>query len=160
ERPAILVLAYYRCPRLCSLVLNDLLDGLRGVPLEPGKDYTFVTVSFDPDDTPALATAKKAAYLEEYGRSGATGGWHFLTGDPGRVRRVADAVGFNCFYDPKSRQYAHASAVVVLTPEGRVSCYFLGLGYPADGLRLALVEASRGKIGSPVDQVLLLCLSY
>jgi protein SCO1/2 len=161
-RPAILVLAYYRCPRLCSQVLNDLLGTLRGVPLEPGKDYTFVTVSFDPDDKPALAAAKKAAYLEEYGRPGASAGWHFLTGDPGPVRQVADAVGFNYYYDPQKGQYAHDSGIMILTPEGRVSRYFFGLDYQsqATNLRLALVEASSGKIGSPVDQVLLFCLSY
>jgi protein SCO1/2 len=160
DRPVVLVLAYYRCPGLCSLVLNGLTDALSGLPQTVGKEFTVLTVSFDPGDSAEMALAKKKAYLEEYARPGAADGWHFLTGGEREVKRLADAVGFRYRYDPKTGEYAHAAGILVLTPRGRVSRYLFGIQYAARDLRLALVEASEGKIGSPADQVLLFCLSY
>jgi protein SCO1/2 len=159
-KPAVLVLAYYRCPMLCSQVLNGLVDGLRGVPFSAGREFNVVVVSFDAREKPELAAAKKAGYVEEYGRPGAEDGWHFLTGKQEAIDRLAAAVGFRFRYDPQTDQFAHDSGVTVLTPEGRVARYFFGLRYADRDLRLGLVEASAGRIGSAVDHVLLLCFHY
>jgi protein SCO1/2 len=159
-RPVILVLAYYRCPMLCTQVLNGLTDALRGVPLQMGSDFQVVTVSFDAREQPELAAAKKASYVAGYGRLGAADGWHFLTGEQAAIDRLARAVGFRYQYDARLDQFAHASGVTVLTPDGKIARYFFGLNYPPRDLRLTLVEASAGKIGSPVDRVLLLCYHY
>jgi protein SCO1/2 len=160
DKPLVLQLAYFRCPGLCSLSLNGLVDSLRGVPETAGGEFTVLTVSFDPGDSAELAAAKRQAYLEQYGRPATERGWHFLTGGQREVKRLADAVGFRYAYDPASGEYAHASGIVVLTPDGKVSRYLFGVEYDPRDLRLALVEASEGKIGSPVDSVLLYCLSY
>jgi protein SCO1 len=160
DKPVILVLAYYRCPMLCNQVLNGLVDGLRGVPLAMGEQFRVVTVSFDAREKPELAAAKKANYAESYGRGGAADGWHFLTGEPESIDRLTRAVGFRYAYDAKQDQFAHASGIMVLTPKGKIARYFYGIRYPPRDLRLALVEASEGKVGSPVDQVLLLCFDY
>jgi protein SCO1/2 len=125
-----------------------------------GKDFSVLVVSFDPTDTPSMAAAKKKAYLEQYDQASASSGWHFLTGEEDQVRRIADTVGFRYFFDSQTREYAHASGIMVLTPDGRVSRYFLGLDYPDRDLRLALVEASQGSIGTTTDRLLLFCLSY
>jgi protein SCO1/2 len=159
-KPIILVLAYYRCPMLCTQVLNGLVDGLRGVPFGAGAQFHVVIVSFDPREGPELAAAKKASYIESYGRPGAESGWHFLTGEQDAIDRLTQAVGFRYVYDPKQDQFAHASGIVVLTPSGKIARYFYGIRFPARDLRLALVEASEGKVGSPVDQILLLCYHY
>ncbi len=159
-KPVILVLAYYKCPMLCTQVLNGLVQGLMDVPFTPGKDFEVVTVSFDPREKPALAAAKKKTYLERYGRPGAERGWHFLTGGAEPVRRLADAVGFRYTYDAKNDQYAHASGIMMLTPSGKVSRYFFDIKFPSRDLRLGLVEASENRIGSPIDQVLLFCFHY
>lgn len=160
SKPVVLTLVYYNCPMLCTQVLNGLDRSLEQIPMEIGKDFNVVTVSIDPTDRPVLADAKQALYAGMYGRPGAQYGWHFLTGDEPQIKRLADAVGFRYAYDPDSKQYAHASVVMVLTPEGRLSRYFYGVTYPARDMRLGLVEASQGKIGSPVDQVLLFCYHY
>ncbi len=159
-RPTVLVLAYYRCPMLCTRVLNGLLDALRAIPDSAGRSFSVVVVSFDPREKPPLAALKKASYLEAYGRPGADAGWHFLTGDPLAVASLADAVGFRYRYDPDTEQYAHASGLVVLAPDGTVSRYLLGVRFEPRDLRLALAEASAGKVGSPADQALLLCYRY
>src|SRR5262249_5353897 len=156
----ILVLAYYRCPMLCNQVLNGLVDGLRGVRFDPGEEFQVVTVSFDAREKPELAAAKKASYVESYGRPTAAGGWHFLTGAQESIDRLTQAVGFRYVYDQKQDQFAHASGIMLLTPQGKIARYFYGIRYPSRDLRLALVEASQGKIGSPVDQVLLFCYHY
>jgi protein SCO1/2 len=156
----ILVLAYYRCPMLCNQVLNGLVDGLRGIPLDMGEQFRVVTVSFDAREKPELAAAKKANYAESYGRGGASDGWHFLTGEQESIDQLTRAVGFRYAYDANQDQFAHGSAIMVLTPDGKIARYFYGIRYPPRDLRLALVEASQGKIGSPVDQVLLLCFQY
>jgi len=159
-RPVVLVLAYYNCPMLCTHVLNGLVSSLRVVPFDAGKEFDVVAVSFDPRDRPADAAAKKAPYVEEYGRPGAAAGWHFLTGGAASVERITRAVGFEYRYDESIGQFAHASAVYVATPDGRLSRYFYGIEYAPRDLRLALVEASNRRIGSPVDQLLLFCYHY
>lgn len=160
QRPIILVLVYYECPMLCTLVLNGLVRALRAMPLTAGRDFTVLTVSINPAETPALAAEKKAAYVEHYGRAEARQGWHFLTGELPAIHRLAETVGFRYVYDPRTKQYAHAAGIMVLTPSGRVSRYFYGLEYSARDVRLGLVDASEGKIGSPVEKVLLLCYRY
>jgi protein SCO1/2 len=160
KRPVVLVLAYYNCPMLCTQVLNGLLSSLRVLSFDAGREFEVVTVSFDPRDTPAAARAKKEPYVARYGRPGGAAGWHFLTGEPRSIAGLTDAVGFRYSWDERIGQFAHASAIYVATPDGRLSRYFFGIEYAPRDLRLALVEASRGKIGSPVDQLLLYCYHY
>jgi protein SCO1/2 len=159
-KPVILVLAYYGCPMLCTQVLNGLVDSLRDIPFSAGEQFQVVIVSFDARERPELAAAKKASYVESYGRPHAAAGWHFLTGEQGSIDRLTNAVGFRYVYDPQKDQFAHASGIMVLTPQGRIARYFYGIRYPARDLRLSLVEASDGKIGSPVDRLLLLCYHF
>ena len=160
EKPVILSLVYYNCPMLCTQVLNGLESSLKLIPMDIGKQFNVVTVSVDPTERPVLAEAKQALYSGLYGRPGAAEGWHFLTGDEQQIKRLANAVGFRYAYDPASKQFAHASAIMVLTPKGKISRYFYGIQFPSRDLRLGLVEASQGKIGTPVDQVLLFCYHY
>jgi protein SCO1/2 len=160
DKPVILVLAYYRCPMLCTMVLNGLVRGLLDVPFGPEQDFRIVTVSFDARETPRQAAAKKQTYVERYGRQGAAAGWHFLTGEQHSIDRLTEAVGFRYVYNPARDEFAHASGIMVLTPRGKISRYLYDVQYSGRDLRLALVEASQGKIGSPVDQVLLYCFHY
>jgi protein SCO1 len=160
SKPVILTLAYYNCPMLCTQVLNGLDRSLKLIPMDIGKDFNVITVSIDPTERPVLAEAKQAMYTGMYGRPGAAAGWHFLTGDEPQIKALAQAVGFRYAYDSESKQFAHASVVMVLTPEGRLSRYFYGIQYPERDLRLGLVEASQGKISSPVDAILLFCYHY
>lgn len=160
DKPVILTLVYYDCPMLCTQVLNGLDRSMKLMTLDLGKDYNVVTVSIDPTERLVLAEAKQALYTGMYGRPGAAQGWHFLTGEDAQIKTLANAVGFRYAYDPDSKQYAHASAIMVLTPEGKISRYFYGVTYPERDLRLGLVQASEGKIGTPVDQVLLFCYHY
>ena len=160
SKPVILTLAYYNCPMLCTQVLNGLDRSLKLIPMSIGKDFNVVTVSIDPTERPVLAEAKQAMYTGMYGRPGAAEGWHFLTGDEPQIERLAKAVGFRYAYDAESKQYAHASVIMVLTPEGRLSRYFYGIQYPERDLRLGIEEASHGKISSPVDAILLFCYHY
>jgi protein SCO1/2 len=159
-KPVILTLVYYNCPMLCTQVLNSLDRSLETLPLEIGKDFSVVTVSIDPTDRAPLADAKHAMYAGMYGRPGAAYGWHFLTGDQPQIKALADAVGFRYAYDPDSKQYAHASGIMVLTPDGKISRYFYGVVYPSRDLKLGLIDASSGKVGSVADQVLLFCYHY
>jgi protein SCO1 len=158
--PVILTLVYYNCPMLCTQVLNSLNRSLKEIPMDVGKQFRVVTISIDPAESHVLASAKHEVYTGIYGRPGGAEGWHFLTGDEPNIKQLASAVGFRYAYDPGSKQFAHASAIFVLTPEGRLSRYFYGIEYPPRDLRLGLVEASAGKIGSPVDQLLLFCYHY
>lgn len=158
--PVILSLVYYTCPMLCTMAENGLLNALRDVNFNIGEQYQVVTVSIDPTETPEMAMGKKAVYVGLYGRPTAKQGWHFLVGDEPSIRTLANAVGFHYNYIPETRQYAHATGITVLTPQGKVSRYFYGIVYPARDIRLALVEASDEKIGSPVDAVLLYCCQY
>ena len=159
-RPVVLVFAYYDCPMLCTLVINGLASALDLLSLEPGKDFEIVTVSFNPRDTPAMAAAKKAGYIQRYKRAGAARGWHFLTGDQPSIDRLTKAAGFRYAWDAGVKQFAHPSGVVVLTPEGRLARYLFGIEYGPRDLRFALVEASAGHVGSPVDTLLLYCYHY
>jgi protein SCO1/2 len=158
--PVILVLAYYECPNMCTLVLNALLQSAQDLKFEVGKEYRIIVISIDPHEGPALAAAKKRIYTQRYGRPGAANGWHFLTGDEASIRSVASAVGFRFVYDPETRQFAHPSVITVLTPAGKVSRYFADIEYPPKEVRLALIEASNDHIGSLTEQLFLLCFHY
>ena len=160
KRPVILALVYYECPMLCTLTLNGLVAAMKALPFTVGDQYDVVTVSFNPAETPSLAASKKKSYVEEYARQPVQGSWHFLTGQEPSIKRLADSVGFHYRWDPDSKQYAHATGLMILTPQGRIARYFYGVEYPSRDLRLALVEASSGKIGTPVDRVLLFCFHY
>jgi protein SCO1/2 len=161
KKPVILVLAYYRCPRLCSIVLNGLVGGLRQVDYEIGNEFTVLTVSIDPREQPELAAAKKAAYVEQYGRPGAAAGWYFLTGDEPNIKRLAEAIGYKYAYDTQRDEFAHGSGIMMLTPDGTLSRYFYGIRYSPQELRYGLEDSSAGKIGSPVVRPLrLLCFTY
>lgn len=156
RKPVILALVYYQCPMLCNQELNGLAGALKALSFEAGKEFEIVVVSFNPRETPELAAAKK----ENYASAGAAAGWHFLTGDPKPIEALTQSVGFRYAYDPMLNQYAHASGIVVLTPKGRVARYFYGIEYAPRDLRFGLIEAAEERIGSPVDQVLLLCYQY
>jgi protein SCO1/2 len=160
KKPMILNLVYYQCPMLCGEVLSGLESALRVLKFDVGKEFDVLTVSFDPKETPEMATAKKAEYLKRYGRPGATGGWHFLTGPPASIDALTKAAGFQYQYDPKSGQFAHATAIMVLTPEGKIAQYYYGVEFAPKDLRLGLIQASENKIGTVVDQVLLYCYHY
>jgi protein SCO1/2 len=159
-RPVVLSVVYYECPMLCTLSLNGLVSALNVLTLNPGKDFEIVTVSFDPRETSAQATVRKKAYLSKYPRAGAEEGWHFLTGERESLERLTRAVGFKYSWDDETRQFAHGTGVVVLTPDGVVSRYLYGIEYAPKDLRLALVESSAGKVGNPVDGFLLACYKY
>ena len=160
DKPVVLALVYYECPGLCDLILNGLTHAMQQVSLNVGSDYEVVTVSFNPQDSWQLAGAKKSNYIEKYNRPGAKQGWHFLTGKPDAIKNLADSVGFHYKYDPVNNQFAHASAIYVITPEGKIARYFYGIEYKPRDFRLGLVEASANKIGTPADQVLLFCYHY
>ncbi len=160
KRPVILTLAYYECPMLCTQVLNGVASAIGVLKFSVGQEYDIVTVSFDPRDTPERARAKKATYIQRYNRPGAEAGWHFLTGNSREISALTRAVGFRYAYNASSGQFAHASGIMVATPEGRLSHYFYGIEYWPRDLRLALIEAADHKIGSPVDAVLLYCFHY
>jgi protein SCO1/2 len=160
RRPVVMVFAYYDCPMLCTVVVNGLASALAILSLEPHRDFEVVTVSFNPADTPAAAASKKAIYLERYKRPGAAAGWHFLTGDQPSIDRLTGAAGFRYAWDEGTRQFAHPSGIVVLTPEGRLARYLFGIEYGPRDLRFALVEASSGRVGSKVDALLLYCYHY
>lgn len=160
KRPVVLSLVYYDCPMLCNLVLNGEVRTLRTLTFDAGKEFEALTISFDPREKPDLAMQKKESYIEKYRRAGAEGGWHFLTGNEDSIRRLTHAVGFRYSYDPKSGQFAHASGLIVLTPQGKVSKYFYGVEFSGRDLRLGLVDAASGKIGTVADQVLLFCFHY
>lgn len=159
-KPVVLSLVYYRCPGLCTMTLNGMSRAFKPLQFSAGKEFEVVTVSIDPDETPQLAAEKKAEYLRQYGRAGAEGGWHFLTGDAASIKALADTVGFRYIYDPATNQYAHSAGIMVLTPGGRVARYFYGLEYSSRDLRWGLVEASENRIGSVADSVNLLCYAY
>jgi protein SCO1 len=160
KKPIVLSLVYCDCPALCTEVLNGELRTMKAISLDLGKDFDAVTVSFETKDTPALAKAKRDVYAGQYGRPGAAEGWHFLTGEQPSIDALTQAAGFHYAYDSASRQYAHAAAILVLTPSGRIARYFYGVQYPARDVRLGLVEASEGKIGTPTDHALLYCYQY
>ena len=159
-RPVLLSLVYYQCPMLCNMVLNGETRTMREMKLEPGRDYDVVTISFDSKEKTPLAAAKKATYVEKLGKPGAAGAWHFLTGDEENIRSLTQAVGFRYRWDETTKQWAHASGIIVVTPDARISRYLYGVDFQPRDLRLALVEASKNKIGRITDQILLLCYHY
>jgi protein SCO1/2 len=160
RKPLILNLVYYNCTMLCGEALAGLASAMRLVKFDVGNEFDVVTVSFDPRETPEMAAAKKKDYVGRYGRASAAAGWHFLTGSTDSINALTQAVGFQYQYDAKTNQYAHATAIMVLTPQGHISRYFYGVDFPPKDLRMGLVEASQGKIGNAVDAVLLFCYHY
>ncbi len=160
KRPMILNLVYYQCPMLCGEVLTGLESAMRVLKFDAGKEFDVLTVSFDPKETPEMAAAKKAEYIKRYGRPGAAAGWHFLTGPAASIDALTKAAGFQYQYDPKSGQFAHSTAIMVLTPEGKIAQYYYGVEFAPKDLRLGLIQASQNKIGTVVDQVLLYCYHY
>ena len=160
EKPVVLSLVYYECPMLCTMTLNGLIKAINAMDLEVYRDYDIVTVSFDPGETPALAMQKKETYLDVYRHEGGENGWHFLTGDAEPVRQLAEAVGYRYVYDEETDEYAHASAIMIATPAGKLSKYFYGIEFSARDMRLGLVDASVNRIGSFADKLLLWCYHY
>jgi protein SCO1/2 len=161
DKPVIFALVYYECPMLCTMVLNGALRAVNVIKeLSVGKDYDIVAVSIDHREPYQLAADKKKEYASRYPRPGSKDGWHFLVADEAAVQRLADAVGFRFYYDEETDQFAHGSAIMVVTPDARLSKYFYGIDYDPRSLRLALVEASAGGIGSLVDAVILYCFKY
>src|SRR5262245_16774110 len=160
RRPVVMVFAYYDCPMLCTQVINGLSSALGVLSLKPGEDFEIVTVSFNPADTPASAGAKKRIYLERYAREGAAASWHFLTGDQPSIDRLTRAAGFRYVWDAPTKQFAHPSGIIVLTPDGRLARYLFGIEYGPRDLRYAIVEASEGRVGNVADVLLLYCYHY
>lgn len=162
KRPVVLALVYYECPMLCSEVLNGLTGSLKALSLNAGKDFDVIAISFDAreNEKPELAKNKKENYLNRYGREGAENGWHFLTGTQDSIDKITKAVGFSYKWDEQTKQFAHAGAIMILTPEGKMSKYLYGIDYAPKDVKLALIESSENKIGSPVDQLLLYCYHY
>ena len=164
KKPAILALVYYQCPMLCSEELNGLTGALKMVDVQPGKDFNVVVVSIDPTEGPALAAAKKASYVKRYGKPETANGWHFLTGTQPNIDALAKVTGFGYVKIPgpdgKLNQFAHASSIQIVTPEGKLAQYYMGVEYSPKDLRLGLVEASSNKIGTPVDNILTYCYHY
>lgn len=159
-KPVVLSLVYYTCPMLCNQILNGMLSSFRQISFNAGEEFEVVNVSFDPKDTPSIAAAKKQTYIKAYNRAGGEAAWHFLTGDEANIRKLADAVGFHYLWDAQTQQYAHASGIMIATPDGKLARYFYGVEYPPRDLRLGLVEASHRKIGTPVDTLMLYCYHY
>jgi len=160
RRPVILAPVYYRCPLLCNQVLNALTRSLKPLSLDAGKDFDVIAVSIDPDERPDLASKKKAAYLDRYGRPGTESGWHFLTGGPSSIAALTETIGFRYTYNPQTKLFAHAAGIVVVTPDGRLSRYYFGIDYPAKDLQTEIQRARGGRIGSPIGNLLLLCYDY
>ena len=160
KRPVILALVYYECPMLCTQVLNGLVTALTVMNFEAGREFDVVAVSFNPREGPGLASQKKAAYVERYGRPHTANGWHFLTGEESSIKQLTEAVGFRYEYDDAIKQYAHGAAIEVLTPKGHISKYFFGIEFSARDLRLGLIEASDERIGTVIDDFLLFCYHY
>jgi protein SCO1/2 len=160
ERPVILNLGYYGCPMLCGLVLNGLTKGLKGIPFVPGREYDVVSVTIDPKEDAALAKEKRESTLEELGKQGAEGGWTFLTGEQEAITALAEAAGFGYRWDEHSKQWAHAAVILIASPDGTISRYLYGIEFTTNDLRLGLLDASDGKIGSTVDRILLFCFHY
>jgi protein SCO1 len=160
EKPVVLSLVYFKCPSLCPMSMRETMSGLRRVPLEAARDYNVLVVSFDPSDTPADAAKTKAEFKKQYNRAGYDEGFHFLTGDQQSIAKLASAVGWHFHWDEASKQFVHAGGIMVATPDGKMSHYFYGIDYAPADLRMALVDASQHKIGSPVDYVLLFCFHY
>jgi protein SCO1/2 len=160
SRPVIISLVYYKCPMLCTQVLNGMVQTFKTLTFTAGKEFDVITVSIDPTETSEMAADKKETYVTEYARTGVENGWHFLVGDSTNIKKLADAVGFRYVYDGLTKQFAHASGIMVATPQGKLARYLYGIEYGAKDLTFSLMEASHERIGSPVDKLLLLCYHY
>ena len=160
KKPVILSLVYFNCPMLCGEVLSGLEHSLRMMSFDVGKEFEVITVSFDPKDTPEMAAKKKSEFLKRYKRAGAEQGWHFLVGKQDAIDALTKAVGFQYDYNSNTQQFAHAAAIMIATPDGKIAQYYYGVEYPPKDLRLGLVEAAKGKIGNIVDAMLLYCYHY
>lgn len=160
ERPVVLAMVYYECPMLCTLVLNGLTKTMRAMTFSAGEQFDVIAVSIDPSETPELAAKKKNVYLESYGRPESADAWNFLVGDEASIAKLADAIGFGFEYIPETGDYAHAAALTVATPQGKIARYFYGIEFYPRDLRLAFIEAANGKIGNAVDKLLLYCYRY
>ena len=160
KKPVILNFAYYTCPMLCGELLKGLTTSLKGLKFELGNEFDVVTVSIDPHDTPETATEKKAEYIKRYGHPERAGGWHFLTGSQESITALTKAAGFGYEYNEQTMQFAHATAIMIVTPQGKLAQYFYGIDFAPKDLRLGIVQASNEKIGNLVDQVLLYCYHY
>lgn len=159
-RPVILNFVYFKCRDLCPLLLDGVVRSLRALAFDAGNQFDVLTLSFDPHDTAALAQARRDEMLARYGRPGAAGGWHFLTGDEAAIAKLTEAVGFHYQYDPQSGEFGHATGIMLLTPAGKVSRYYYGIDFSPRDLRLGLIEAAEARIGTPIDQLLLFCFHY
>jgi protein SCO1/2 len=160
DQPVVLILAYYQCPMLCNLVISGTAKALRGTGLTLGKDYRALTVSIDPTETPTLASSRKAGHLQALGAPTDEPAWGFMTGAEEQIRALARSVGFGYAYDEETKQYAHAAAVFILTPRGKISRYLYGINFSPRDLKLALLEAADGKVGTSLDRILLRCFKY
>ena len=160
SRPAIVVLTYFQCPNLCETVLSTLVTRLRRIDLDVGQDFDVVVVSIDPRDTPAIAARKRSAYAELYERPNAVRGWHFLTAESSSIHELTGAVGFHYAREEHTAQFLHPAGILLVTPEGRIARYLLGVDFPEQNLRYGLIEASSNRIGSPADRIWLLCHRY
>ncbi|MBS1961583.1 MAG: SCO family protein [Bdellovibrionales bacterium] len=160
KRPVIISMAYYQCPMLCGVILNALVDGMKELAWTPGKEFALVNVSIDPREKPELAATKKKNLVEALGKPEAAAGWHFLTGEENQIKALAGELGFGYRWDEKEKQFAHGAGIFVLTPDGKISRVLYGIQYRASDLRLSLLEASNGKIGTIIDRILLFCFSY
>ncbi|HEX6465702.1 MAG TPA: SCO family protein [Terriglobales bacterium] len=160
SKPVILSLVYYQCPMLCNQVLDGMTSALSVLKFDAGKEFNIVTVSIDPRETPEMAEKKKEVFIHRYQRPTASQGWSFLTGDQANIDRLAKAIGFHYVYDEKTKQYAHASGIVIATPDGHLAQYYYGIEYSPKDLRLGLIQASQNKIGTAVDQLILYCYHY
>ena len=160
KKPVILTLVYFNCPMLCNYLLNDLVQELQKMPWKPGDEYKILTISINPTEKPSLARAKKENYLTSLNKPGSEAGWSFLTGKESQIKKIADAVGFKYYYDEKSKTYAHPAVLTILTPGGKISRYLYGLTHKVQDVKLALVEASEGKLGTTTDRLLLYCFHY
>ncbi len=158
--PVVLTFNYSSCPMLCSLQLNALVTGLKGLEFSVGKEFRIVTIILDPNETPETAHRMKARYLSQYGRPGTEGGWHILTGSDANVKALAASVGFQYAYNEARKEYVHPAAITLLSPDGKIARYLYGLEYPEKTLRLGLVEASEGRVGSSLDRLILYCFHY
>lgn len=159
-RPVVLTLNYFECPMLCTLILNGLVTAMQGMDWTPGKEFEVVTVSFNPAEGPTLASRKKATYMESYGHPGTEQGWRFLTGSQESIHAITGAVGFHYRWNAETRQFMHQAAIFVLTPDGRLSRYLYGVAFDPGTVRMSLLEAAGGKIGSPLNQVVMYCYEY
>ncbi|MBX3293752.1 MAG: SCO family protein [Acidobacteria bacterium] len=161
-RPVLIAFVYYECPMLCSQVLNGLTGSLKGMSFDAGKEFDVVAISFDAGefDKPELAKAKKAAYMERYGRPGTEAGWHFLTGSEESIKAVTSAAGFSFKWDERSQQFAHAAAIIVATPEGKLSRYLFGIDYSPKDLKFGIMESAENKVGNIAEKLMLYCYHY